>query len=357
LSALAGENADEAEPAASSDSDDSDEDQFLSQLAQALAGPPTKRPCVVRSMPELAADHSRGIALGPADWPVEVKSAVASFLPWRELPRAARISQGWRVLERSDALWKEYFRIQWPRFFHRKKAAHPQGGVPWRALFRQRWAEPNRDEDAEQEDWNDFSAALDLWKGSPKSMPKDKKSISEEQLIQFAVMRFKEDALRLRSLKVPVSPLERGALEHKCRHRPVPIAGKLDGCLFVCELCADVHVCRPMVPCDGSVLNSNNLFLVCTVSGRCVDSGRTLTQPSRPEDGVDVAENHWDPELSAAQQHGRWFEQGYSMDEETADDFFDNGSGRASRKRRLRPGGSGGGSGGSNGQVSCQHCC
>jgi len=331
---------DEAEPAPSSEeeeSSDSDDEAFLSQLAQALAEPSAKRIC----LPAIAAATSD---LGPADWPVEVKSAIGAFLPWRELPTAARISQTWRGLERSETLWQEYFRIQWPRLFHRKAAGQPQGGVPWRALFRQRWAEPDRNEDAEQEDWNDFSAAMDLWRSSgtlQKSLPEDKveKPLSEERQILIAVSRFKEDVLRLRGMTVPAVPLEATAAEHchqrqvKCRHRPVPIAGKLDGCLFVCERCGDVHVCRPNVVCEGALLTDTSEFLVCTVSGLCADSGRTLIPPkSEDAGGADATSHDWDPELSASQQHARWFEQGYCMDADQADDYFDGGS--ASRKRK-----------------------
>lgn len=366
----------EAEPAPSSsesDASDSEEEAFLSQLAQALAdGPPSKRHCPVRAAPHAEAatssqtQQSDIASLGPTHWPVEVKSAVAAFLPWRELPlTGARISQNWHILECSDSLWKEYFRIQWPRLFLRKAAAHPQGGVPWRALFRQRWAEPNRYEDAEQEDWNDFNAALDLWKGSgalEKSMAKEllEKSLSEEQLVQLAVRRFKEDHLRLRGVQVPDMPLERGAAEHcaqrkvKCKHRPVPIAGKLDGCLFVCESCGDVHTCRTNVPCEGSELSGNNVFLSCPLSGICCDSGQTLLSVVK-EDGADAAAVHdWDPELSASAQHARWFEQGYSMDEEQADDFFDGGSSRKQRQRGRRHLT---GSAGSKAQIRCQECC
>lgn len=361
---------DEADPAPSpsdGDSSDSEDEAFLSQLAQALATPSPKRPCLVRAAPDSEAGpaSTQGGAFGPADWPIEVKSAVAAFLPWRELPRGARISQSWRVLERSDPLWKEFFRIQWPRSFHRKAAAHPQGGVPWRALFRQRWAEPNRNEDAEEEDWNDFSAALDLWKDSGPldrslAMQPLVKTLSEEQQVRHAVNRFKEDRLRLHSIDVPAAPIERGAAAHcaqqhlKCRHQPVPIDGKLDGCLFVCERCADVHICRPLVPCDGAVLSGNNEHFVCTVSGNCSDSG------IREDRGGDsVAVHDWDPDLSASQQHARWFEQGYFMDEEQADDYFDGGSGRKQRQRaRARPYmTAGGGSGSSTALVRCQECC
>lgn len=329
----------EAEPAPS----DSEEEAFLSNLAQALAReePPAKRLCAAHEVATAA-----GISPGVSDWPVEVKSAIASFLPWRELPRWARISQSWRLLENSDTVWKEYFRIEWPRLFHRRTAAHPHGGVQWGVLFRKRWAEPNRHEDAEQEDWNDFTAALDLWKGSGSleqglSKGSVDSALPEERQIHFAVIRFKEDHLRLHGVSVPALPLERGAAKHcaqrrtKCRHRPVPIAGKLDGCIFVCECCAEVHVCRPMVPCEGAEVSGNNEFLVCPVSGICSDPVHIL--PIVQEEGAEAAHD-WDPNLSSAQQHGRWFEQGYFMDDDEADEFFDDGCGRRHRRKMATRG-------------------
>jgi len=347
---------DEADPTpCPSDSDDESEDSLAGLLSD-LAGPPAKRL-------RIAGPDVQSLAIGPADWAVEVKSAVVTFLPWRELPGVARISQSWRSLEQSETLWKEYFRIQWPRLFCRKAASHPQGAVGWRVLFRQRWAEPNHNEDDEEEHWNDFSAALDIWKtsGTQKKMPLEtpEKTLPEHQQIEHAVDRFKEDHLRLRSICIPACPVEKGTSEHcaqkhgKCRHRVVPIAGKLDGCLFVCERCADVHVCRRDEPCDGAVLTSANEFLVCTVSGRCFDPSRHCWAEDPAEA---VATHDWDPDLSAAQQHGRWFEQGYFMDEDQADEFFDGGSGRKQRQR-LRCRASGSGSGGGEGLAECQQCC
>jgi len=329
-------------PSDAEEASDSEEEDFLSQLVETLAGPPAKKPRI--------ASADEGTVVPPADWPLEVKLTVATFLPWRELPRAARISQGWHSLEQSQALWKEYFGIQWPRLFRRKAAIYSHGGVPWRALFRQRWAEPDRSEDAEQEHWNDFSAALDLWKssGSPTRLPLEspEKMLSEELQIQHAVKRFKDDLLRLRGVCVPSFPVEPGTADHctrlhgKCRHRTVPIAGKLDGCLFVCECCANVHICRPREPCEGSVLTGQNEFLVCTVSGRCFDPSRlcwaeeTLECMGNKElEEAAVAEHNWDPGLSTSQQHARWFEQGYSMDEEQADDFFNESCDRKQRQR------------------------
>lgn len=313
-------------------SDSEEEEDFLSQLVETLAAPPAKKLRI--------ASAEEGTVVAPAEWPLEVKLAVATFLPWRELPRAARISQGWRSLEQSDALWKEYFKIQWPRLFRRKAAVYSHGGVPWRTLFRKRWAEPDRSEDAEQEHWNDFSAALDLWKSSGSTakslLESPEKELSEEQQIEHALKRFKDDLLRLRGVSVPSFSVELGASNAcsrgTCRHRNVPIAGKLDGCLFVCECCANLHICRPREPCEGSVLTGQNEFLVCTVSGRCFDPSRLCwAEDVLPE--AAVVEHNWDPELSSAQQHARWFEQGYDMDEEQADDFFDDGCGRKQRQR------------------------
>jgi hypothetical protein len=99
--------------------------------------------------------------------------------------------------------------------------------------------------------------------------------------------------------------------------------------VFVCESCADVHVCRPNVPCEIAVLNSDRLP-VCPASGFFT---RDVFDVPRIEDADEAAAardwNDWDPDLSASQQHGRWFEQGYFMTDEQAEDFFGD------RRRRM----------------------
>jgi hypothetical protein len=186
-------------------------------------------------------------------------------------------------------------------------------------LFRQRWAQGYRNEDAEEEHWKDLNAALDLCTG-----PKAKvivKSLSEEQQVQHAVRRFKEDRLRLHGVAVPPSASEPGGKERcarECKYRAVPIDGELALRLFVCERCADVHICRPRTPCEGAMLSSDSAYLVCSVSGLCCVNHNRIEE----EADVAVVVNDWDPELSVSQQHGRWFEQGYFMSEEQADEFF-----------------------------------
>lgn len=327
-----------------SDAESSDfneeEDAFLSQLAETLAEPPAK--CLKKACS--SSDGHADIS-APSDWPIEVKSAVAAFLPWRTLPGVVRLSSTWHNIERLDTLWKEYFRIQWPRLYSRKAAASSRLSTPWRSLFRQRWAEPDRDEDAEQEHWNDLAAALDLWKNvgdkNNTTIGCTQKALSEEQQIEHAVRRFKEDPHRLRRVTIPSTPISPGEAGHcsqlrkKCKHCPVPIGNRLDGCLFVCEGCADVHVCWPnsREPCDGAVLSGNNEFLVCTISGRCFDPSVAAWVEEQERCDAPPASHYWDPELNPAQQVGKWFEQGYSMDEEQADHFFDGGAGRKSRLR------------------------
>jgi hypothetical protein len=319
--------ADEADASPSASDDDSEEELFLSSLAQSLAEPAAKRLCMqTLTTHEVSSQVNKHC---PTEWPVEVKIAVAAFLPWREVARHAQISIAWRGLEQSESLWEKYFRIEWPRLYHRKAFAATRERLSWRTLFRQRWAQGYRNEDAEEEHWNDLSAALDLCNGSKAKVTV--KSVSEEQQIHHAVRRFKEDLLRLHGLNVPPSTSELGGnalCVPKCKYRAVPIDGQLERRLFVCELCADVHICRLGTPCDGALLSHDNAFLVCSVSGLCF-----ANLSHRVEDDADAPAvvNDWDPELSAAQQHGRWFEQGYFMSEEQADDYFGDGGCRKSR--------------------------
>jgi hypothetical protein len=292
-----------------SDSDDSEEELFLSSLAQSLAEPPPKRPCI-RSLPtpeDQVSGHS------PTEWPEEVKIVVVACLPWREVAKHAQISRAWRSLEQCESLWEKYVRIEWPRLFHRKVSVATSERRSWRMLFRQRWAQGYRSEDAEEEHWKDLNAALDLCTGA-KAKKVLVKSLSEEQQVQHALRRFKEDRLRLNG--VEVGGKERCVPE--CEYCAVPIDGELALRLFVCERCADVHICRPRTPCEGATLSMDSAYLVCSVSGICCANHIRMEE----ETDVAVAVNDWDPELSVAQQHGRWFEQGYFMSEEQADEFF-----------------------------------
>jgi len=247
-------------------------------------------------------------------WPIEVRLCVATFLPWRELVRDSTLCRAWRSLERQDLLWQAYFGITWPRLARRKAArVAALNEPPWRVLFRERWAEANRSEDALEEDWLDFGAAQDLVETRP--LP--------ESGVQCAVRRCKEDLLRLYSISVPAIANPSHVCSPGCRFHRVPWAGDV----FLCEMGGGVHMCDPGVPCDWAVQSHEDAFLVCPVSGRCF--------PKTTDAADEVAEagptNDWDPDLSAAQQVGVWFEQGYSMSEDQARDFFGNDGQAANR--------------------------
>lgn len=280
----------------------SDEDSEAELLA-ALSSP---APSKIKVVPSCATLSSHGALAG---WPIEVRLSIAVFVPWSELVRHTLLCRAMWVLEKEDVLWRLYFELEWPRLAQRKVAGTDQA-ISWRSLFRSRWGEANRGEDAVAEDWLDFSAAQAL--GSPMlpavSGPASGGSSAPEGL-QHAIVRCKEDLERLYGIHVP--RVVQGACERACRYRKVPI----DGAAYVCEQCGRTHVCNPSIPCEGSMQNGDN-FLVCPVSGTC------WREAVENVDDQQEAGHDWDPELSAAQQHGIWFEQGYNMSEDQATSFF-----------------------------------
>lgn len=242
------------------------------------------------------------------EWPEEVRLCVAGFLPWQELVHNTRLSSAWRALEQGDAIWQVYFAVVWPRLA-RRKVAETEKSLAWRGLFRIRWAEATRNEDAIEEDWLDFNAAQDM---TAKPQPAHSQSLKSDA--SHAIRRYKEDLLRLYGITVPAAPDQEKSCIPSCRFRRVPT----DGDVFVCERCGKEHICQRGVPCEGSLTTSEDCFLVCPVSGHC------YVKPDNDvaEEAADVVTNDWDPDLSMSQQHGRWFEQGYNMSEDQARHFF-----------------------------------
>mmetsp|Transcript_138179 Transcript_138179/g.240398 ORF Transcript_138179/g.240398 Transcript_138179/m.240398 type:complete len:324 (-) Transcript_138179:119-1090(-) len=282
---------------------DSD-DETTTNGAEPVNAPPLKRATLLPLGVSQATVHDGK----EFDWPEEVRLCVAGFLPWQELVHNTRLSSAWRALEQEDAIWQVYFNAVWPRLA-RRKVAENEKSLAWRELFRIRWAEARRNEDAIEEDWLDFNAAQDL---TAKPQPAHPQSLKTDTC--HAIRRYKEDLLRLHGIIVPAVPDPEKSCIPNCRYRRVPT----DGDVFVCLKCGKEHICQRGIACEGSLATSEDCFLVCPVSGHC------YVKPDNhvAEEAADTVTNDWDPDLSISQQHGRWFEQGYYMSEDQARHFF-----------------------------------
>ncbi|CAJ1375381.1 unnamed protein product [Effrenium voratum] len=241
-------------------------------------------------------------------WPQEVRLCVASFLPWSEIVAYSLLCRAWRALELEDTLWQVYFAATWPRLAERREAVPDGYPQPWRVLFRAQWAKGNHTEDALEEDWLDFRAAQGL-----KSKPTDSSTGSRHLKIQEALQQCREDLQQV-GLRVPAEADANHTCDRLCRFHRL----HLEGDAFLCEVSGVLHQCAPSTPCASCVPSADDCFLVCPVSGRCFPKVNTVN-----EEATEAVPCHdWDPELSAAQQVGRWFEQGYFMSEEQARSAF-----------------------------------
>ncbi|CAK0836661.1 unnamed protein product [Prorocentrum cordatum] len=290
-----------------------------------------------------AAVLGRGLVL----WPVEVRLCVASFLPWREFVADTLICRSWRDLGRDDVVWQAHFRATWPRLA-RRWAAGPGDRAPrWRSLFRERWAAGHRGEDALEEDWLDFSVAeASGAEGCSRTAAEAAAALDRELGLQQAVRRCREELLRSRGVRVPAEAV----LDHCCTKLCVFHRVGVEGDAFLCQGSGRLHVCCEGEPCDACMGSNEEFFLVCPASGRC------WPRPLQPADGKEEGpeQQDWDPELSAAQQHGLWFELGYGMSDAQADDFFGpSGSRRAPARVGAAPRPSGGGGAASQRARQC----
>lgn len=220
--------------------------------------------------------------------------------------RMSRVSSSWKSLDVENILWCSYFHAVWPRLGRRWDVAEDRR-VPWRKLFRERWSTARRKEDALEEDWLDFDAAQDLVDHGAAG------PTLEELNLQVALQQFRQQVLESKGVFVPNEPDPTHRCQHsQCRLHRIPEAG----CeAFVCEESGALHVCRRGVACEGSLVSEDDGFHVCPISGH------TVLKSAFVEEG-ETEEQGWDPELSMSAQIGRWFEQGYGMSEEQADDFF-----------------------------------
>ncbi|CAE8606794.1 unnamed protein product [Polarella glacialis] len=355
LDAAEGYSEDDEEEEEEEEFQEEENEELLLALEESLSssacGPaPLKRACLGladRDSPKANTAHLM-------HWPVEVRLCIASFLPWKELMGDTLLCKSWKALDLQDALWKVFFISTWPRLARRREAG-ADGAVPWRALFRARWARADRKEDSLEEDWLDFSAAqgLEACRGprdeTRRAAPvlaiqeaSAKRAAAAE--LERAVRRCREELMRSQGLQVPVE----ADAQHQCRHvEPgcrfhrlgIDAHGSGLDC-FLCEVSGTLHMCKS-VPCGCCVRSADGCFLVCPVSGRCFPKDNSVNEEADESGrllGAEVTSHNWDPELSAAQQIGRWFEQGYSMSEDQAHDFFggkmDGGGGSGRRHRR-----------------------
>lgn len=268
-------------------------------------------------------------------WPVEVRLCLAGFLEWNEFVSHSLLCQSWRLLDVQDALWQVYFSCTWPRLARRKEASSGQA-LPWRALFRAHWASGDRCEDALEEDWLDFSASFaadDLGRQKRRkaeATPSNEgplQSSCEASSLKLAAERCRKE-LAEQGLQVPGSPADSSHVcSSRCRFHRLAWQGDA----FLCEASGSIHHCQQNHPCSDCVASSDECFLVCPVSGRCFPMNSGIEE----EVSEPVICNDWDPELSVSQQIGRWFEQGYSMSEEQAQDFFGGGNSRRVKRPCL----------------------
>jgi len=305
-------------------------EELLLALEESLTSPAKRQAC--SPLPALTVSSAQA-ALGYrlVHWPVEVRLCIATFLGWLELMDYSLLCRAWRVLELEDALWQEYFIVAWPRLARRREAG-TQGVLPWRALFRARWERGNCGEDALEEDWLDFNAAQGLAAtvANERRLPTSTSHETSFDTLQRAMRRCRED-LRRQGIEVPEVADPEHVCGKRCRFHRLLLDSDEDA--FLCEVSGALHQCKEGVPCPNWVSDAEECFMVCPISGRCCPRNNTVNEEA-PD-----AVHDWDPELNPAQQAGRWFEQGYSMSEEQARDFFgqagDGGGGSRRQKRQL----------------------
>lgn len=323
---------------------DSDDEDFLLALEATLDADLGDEPCACAgkayasspSTPSTSARWScagsplKDLGHGLVQWPVEVRLGVAAFLPWRELVGNARLCRAWRVVEAEDVLWKVYFGMTWPRLATRRAAGARAsgGGVAWRAIFRARWCTAERGEDALEEDWLDFSLAQRLGDGAPRPPgraaaapgPTAAAQLAAADDLRRALLRCREELLLTRGLHVPSEADGSHICTQGCRYHRLQLDSGGDA--FLCEASGSVHQCRDGVPCECCVVD--DIFFICPASGRCFP--KEMENCDEAGEAAEAAPVHdWDPDLSANQQFARWFEQGYSMSEEQATEYFDRG--------------------------------
>lgn len=255
------------------------------------------------------------LGYGLVHWPLEVRLCIASFLVWHELVRKSSMCRAWQQIERENAVWQEFFQATWPRLARRWDSGEKKG-MKWRSLFRSRWSDDARVEDALEEDWLDFDAASGVGSLATRERARQTAALDMERQLANALRRCLDD-LSSHGVRVPSEPDLTHICARTCRFHRLLV--NID--VFVCEISGVVHRCTTGTsgrPCDICVLHQDECYMVCPASGRCfprtIDVGEELAERD--------AANDWDPSLSATQQFTRWFEQGYSMSEEQAREFF-----------------------------------
>lgn len=292
----------------STDESEEENEELLIALEKSLA----KDRSGTDAVKEREKDITACTAITVVGWPLEVRLCIATFLPWTEVVTGSPLCRIWRNVELQDALWKGYFCSTWPRLAQRQSDLR-LGPTAWRALFRARWASKSRNEDALEEDWLDFRAAQGPAPLTGQSISSCRSSAASAEL-RLALKRCRED-LEEQGRQVPQEVVAEHYCTKRCRYHKLGIDA-YDA--FMCEASGALHECRAEAPCDFCVATTDESFLVCPVSGRC------FSKPSDDcEEVPDAAAANpaqaWELELGAAHS---WFEQGYSMSEDQARDYF-----------------------------------
>lgn len=262
------------------------------------------------------------IGHGLVYWPLEVRLCIATFLKWAELARDAVLCRAWRQMAEQDTLWKSYYQLTWPRLARREEVNAVKHRAGWRARFQEKWKEADRAEDALEEDWLDLAAAQDLRPKPPRGQGDLTEQEKVDRRVRQALQRCRE-LLQCSGVSVPADPGAGHICHKQCVHHR--LFHGLDA--FLCQTSGALHRCSLEVPCPGCLSSGDDCFLVCPVSGRCYAKVIDASEERQADESAQACErkggqHDWDPGSSMAQQFGVWFEQGYSMSEEQAKDFF-----------------------------------
>lgn len=266
------------------------------------------------------------IGHGLVCWPLEVRLCIATYLSFAELVVDSALCRTWRQLEAEDTLWKVYYQLTWPRLARREELNAVTHQLSWRARFRASWKQADRAEDALEEDWLDLAAAQDLRPMPPLAQRRLTESERLERQLAQAERHCRE-VLCHRGVIVPAATdakLTNHVCSKDCVHHRL-----LHGCdAFLCQSTGVLHRCSPSVACAGCMISSDDCFFVCPASGRCYPKVVDATEEREAAEAAQAWEvrpqHDWDPGLSMTQQFGVWFEQGYSMTEEQAKEFFND---------------------------------
>lgn len=267
-----------------------------------------------------------------AQWAPDLMLRVSQFFTWKQFVRLSVLCRSLKMLELQESSWQLFFQMAWPRLAKRRLVTKD---VPWRALFQAQWLYGGCEGDEHEENWLDCNAAhnLQLKIKEPErrhqTMLVAKRKAAELQQCIYACSM----ALKDKGIHVPAEADPDHICDKRCKfHRLMEHASDVSDDCFLCETSGALHQCLEGIPCRHCVISADGCFDICIVSGRCFPRENMV----HVEDERDPEPTYtWDPDLSEAQQVGRWFEQGYHMSEEDASDFFGDTSRNRKRRRKL----------------------